>query len=173
MVSPKVQHFPTPAVRRVAHAPIVAKRLRESSPPPALRGPSRDSPLRRLRWTSRALELRSRGFAAIRSFPPAFTPFRGHSITCGAACRARSYRRETSAGKQPPAHAWGFIKGFPPAAPAVGESRTGAALQVFPGGMSPASRVIFFREVFYHNPSLVQVYCEQIKYNTITFLKIP
>ena len=48
MVSPKVQHFPTPAVapavRRVAHAPIVAKRLRKSSLPPALRGLSGDSP---------------------------------------------------------------------------------------------------------------------------------
>ena len=64
--------------------------------------------------------------------------------TCGAACRTRSYRRETSAGKQPPAHAWGFIKGFPPAAPAVGESRTGAALQRLCGDTSLPARVHAF-----------------------------
>ena len=114
MVSPKVQHFPTPAVRRVAHAPIVAKRLRESSLPPALRGPSGDSPLRRLRWASRALELRSRGFAAIRSFPPAFTPFRGHSITCGAARRADGFAPPNPRKPKAFRPRLGFHQGIPP-----------------------------------------------------------
>ena len=173
MVSPKVQHFPTPAVRRVAHAPIVAKRLRESSLPPALRGPSGDSPRgacggRVAHWSCAP--------EALRRYVPSRPRSRLSGDTASPAGRhvaQTALRSQTRESRKLSAHAWGFIKGFPPAAPAVDESRTGAALQVFPGGMSPASRVIFFREVFYHNPSLVQVYCEQIKYNTITFLKIP
>ncbi len=116
MVSPKVQHFPTPAapaVRHVAHwscAPEALRRYVSSRPRSRLSGDTASPAVRHVAHWSCAPE-------ALRRYVPSRPRSRLSGDTASPAVRhvaQTALRRQTRESRKLSAHAWGFIKGFPP-----------------------------------------------------------